>query len=143
MGMGGSGPEGLDWSRGTVVEGVIEKEALGRDCGMGDGNGDRPVSEISVLDESAPGEEDWARQPKKLLILFAGVFGGCCWCLESMAACMPRTESMCSGGGRLEGRCKAMVAALLWMIGGDFRTGTKGSLTRRLWTGVPFVNCEG
>lgn len=59
---------------GIVVAGVIEKEALGNEGGMGDGNGERPPSEISVLEDSAPGEVA-PFQPKKELILFPGVLG--------------------------------------------------------------------
>ena len=118
-----------------MVEGVMEKDALWREAGIGEGTGERPDSEISVLEDSAPGEEVVARHPKKELILFAGVFG----CLESPDEDR-LGESICRGGGRREGKFKAMVVGRLGRKAGDFRMGTKGSLTRRLCKDVPFEN---
>lgn len=125
----------MEGSKGTVVDGVMEKDALWREAGIGEGTGERPVSEISVLEDSAPGEDVVARHPKKELILFAGVFG----CLESPDEDR-LGESICSGGGRREGRCKAMVVGRLGRNAGDLRMGTNGSLTRRLCRDVPFEN---
>lgn len=126
-------------SKGTVVDGVIEKDALGSDGGMGDGIGDRPDSEISVLEDSAPGEELPARHPKKELILLPGVFG----CLLSPIVDevpVRRGGSICSGAGPFDGRCRAIVVARFGFVAGDIRLWTKDSLTRRLCTRVAFVN---
>lgn len=118
-------------SNGTVVAGLMEKEALGIEGGIGDGRGDRPESEISVLEDSALGDVVTAFQPKKELILFPGVLG----CFESKEP----AESMRKGGGRLVDGRNAIVWARLWP-GGELSTGMNGSLTRRLCTGVPFEN---
>jgi hypothetical protein len=129
-------------SKGIDVDGVMEYEVLGIDGGIGDGSGDRPVSEISVLEDSAPGDVVVALQPKKELILFPGVFG---WRGSFTGKDMLRAlESMCKGGGRFVGGCKAIVLGRLWCEEevGEGRTGMNGSLTRRLCTGVPFVNCD-
>lgn len=108
---------------------------------------DRPESEISVLDDSPPGDVAVllfaAFQPKKELILFPGVFG----CLGSPAPIDIDTErgstSICNGGGLLIGGCNAILVARRddrFVGGGDLRTGMNGSLSRRLCRGVPFVN---
>ena len=106
---------------------------------MGECSGDRPASEISVLDDSPPGEEA-ARKPKKELILWPGVLG--CLASATLLDMDQPVAAMCRGGGRceLEGGCKPMVVALLGVE--ERRTGMKGSLTRRLCTGVPFENWE-
>ena len=122
---------------------------------MGDeASGDRPPSEISVLEDSAPGEVTGAFQPKKLLILFPGVRGSCCFESNELAdALRAPAESIRRGGGRLVGGCRAiavweeaMVAGGEAMVAGgegeEGRTGINGSLTRRLCRGVPFENCE-
>jgi hypothetical protein len=78
--------------------------------GMGEGIGDRPPSEISVLEDSAPGDVAvLAFQPKKELILFPGVLGclGSAWPMD-----MDRgSTSICKGGGRFMGGCKAILVA--------------------------------
>lgn len=107
---------------------------------MGDGSGDgAPLSEISVLVDSPPGEEA-VFQPKKEVILFPGVLG----CFVSIE---PEDvfESTRSGGGRLfVGGCRAIVTDLLcsfctWVLDGlncdDDRA--CGSLARRTWFGRP------
>jgi hypothetical protein len=88
----------------------MENEVLGMDGGIGEGSGDRPPSEISVLEDSAPGDVA-ALQPKKELILFPGVLG----CRGSFPPLdiLRAFESMCRGGGRFVGGCKAMVVARL------------------------------
>lgn len=93
-----------------------------------------------MLEDSPPGDVA-VFQPKKELILPPGVFG----CRGSFTLLgMPRAlGSMCSGGGRFCGGCKAIVLARLWFEdAGEGRTGINGSLTRRLCSGVPFVNCD-
>jgi hypothetical protein len=112
--------------------------------GIGEGMVDRPESEISVLEDSAPGDVAVlllfaAFQPKNELILFPGVFGF----LGSVALIdIDRgSTSICRGGGRFIGRCNAILVARR-VGGGDLRTGMNGSLSRRLCKGVPipFVN---
>lgn len=103
---------------------------------------ERPPSEISVLDDSPPGEEaEFPFQPKKELILFPGVFG---WRGSTPMGMDRSFKSIYKGGGRLVGGCKAILEARRWVPvgGGEVRTGIKGSLTRRLCSeeGVPFVN---
>ena len=116
--------------------------------GMGDdASGDRPPSEISVLEDSAPGEVTGAFQPKKLLILFPGVLGSCCFESNELAdAFRAPAESIRRGGGRLEGGCRAIAVWEEAMVAGgegdEGRTGINGSLTRRLCRRVPFENCE-
>jgi hypothetical protein len=124
-------------SNGTVVEGVMEKDAVGIEGGIGDGRGDRPESEISVLEDSALGDVVTAFQPKKELILFPGVLG--CFESKELADAVRPLDSMCNGGGRLDDRRNAIVWARLWP-GGELSTGMNGSLTRRLCNGVPFEN---
>lgn len=102
---------------------------------MGEASGERPPSEISVLEDSAPGEVTGPFHPKKELILFPGVFGWFCFNSKEVAdAFRAPAESIRSGGGRLGGGCNAMA-------GGEGRTGMKGSLTSRLCRGFSFENC--
>lgn len=114
--------------------------------GMGEGIADRPESEISVLDDSPPGDVAAllfaAFQPKKELILFPGAFEY----LGSPAPIDIDTErgstSICSGGLFI-GACNAMLVARRdnrFVGGGELRTGMNGSLSRRLCRGVPFMN---
>ena len=74
---------------------MMEKEVLGIDGGIGDGSGDRPPSDISVLEDSPPGDVA-ALHPKKELILFPGVFG----CRGSFTGVdmLRALASMCNGG---------------------------------------------
>lgn len=104
--------------------------------GIGEGIGERPPSEISVLDESPPGElAVFPFHPKKELILLPGVLG----C--PMDSDRRLSISICRGG-RFMGGCKAILETRRPVEGGEVRIGIKGSLTRRLWReeGVPFVN---
>jgi hypothetical protein len=108
--------------------------------GIGEGMGERPPSEISVLDESPPGElAVFPFHPKKELILLPGVLG--CRGSGPMDNDRRLSISICRGG-RLMGGCKAILETRRLVGGGEARTGIKGSLTRRLWReeGVPFVN---
>jgi hypothetical protein len=115
--------------------------------GMGEGIADRPESEISVLDDSPPGDVTVllfaAFQPKKELILFPDVFG----CLGSPAPIDIDIErestSICRGGGLCIGICNAILVARRdnrFVGGGELRTGMNGSLSRRLCRGVALMN---
>jgi hypothetical protein len=116
-----------DIELGIEPEPLVLKEGALADCGKGEGNGDRPLSLISVLDDSAPGEVV-VFQPKKDVILFPGVLGS----FSPGLGIVGRLASMCRGGGRLWGGCKAIVSDLLWFTGGgDLSTGMMGSLERR------------
>lgn len=87
----------------------MEKEALGKDGGMGEANGDRPASEISVLEDSAPGEVG-PFQPKKELIFLPGVLGCCLESKELADEFRAPAESIRRGGGRLfSGGCRAIA----------------------------------
>jgi len=123
-----------------IVEGTDTPFALGISISegiMGDANGERPLSDISVLDDSAPGELV-VFHPKNDVILFPGVFGGCFRSAELRMFREP--ESTRIGGGRFDGGCNAMVSERLWRGGGGgLRTGMTGSLERREWNGVPFA----
>lgn len=115
--------------------------------GIGEGIADRPESEISVLDDSPPGDVVVllfaAFQPKKELILLPGVLG-CLGSPEPIDIDIERgSTSICSGGGLFIGACTAMLVARRddrFVGGGDLRTGINGSLSRRLCRGVPFMN---
>lgn len=74
----------------------VVKEGTLADCGKGEGNGERPLSLISVLVDSAPGDEV-VFHPKNEVILLPGVFG----CLSPGLGIADRLESICRGGGRL------------------------------------------
>ena len=65
---------------------------------MGDGNGDTPDSEISVLVDSAPGEAAAFFQVKKDVILAPGVLGVSLWSFAAADA-SSEPESTRSGGG--------------------------------------------
>lgn len=78
------------------IEALVLKEGILADCGSGEGNGDRPLSLISVLLDSAEGDVV-VFQPKNDVILFPGVFG----CLSPGPGIADRLASMCRGGGRL------------------------------------------
>jgi hypothetical protein len=53
---------------------ALDPPPEGRDAGFGDGRGDMPESEISVLVDSAPGDATFF-QPKNDVILLPGVLG--------------------------------------------------------------------
>lgn len=81
---------------------------------MGDASGERPPSEISVLEDSAPGEVTGAFQPKRLLILFPGVLGFCFNSRELADTLRAPAESIRRGGGRLlllAGGCRAIAGS--------------------------------
>lgn len=115
---------GVDW----FVEGC-----------MGDGRGEgAPFSEISVLDDSAPGEElDF--QPKKEVILLPGVLG----CFASIEPVDALESTRSGGGGLFVGGCRAIVTDLLcsfcaWVLDDAFAGEYEcvwGSLERRTWFG--------
>lgn len=77
---------------------------------IGEGIGDLPESEISVLDDSAPGDCA-VFQPKKDVILFPGVFG----CFESteLPDILRFPESTRIGEGLFERGCNPIVSARL------------------------------
>jgi hypothetical protein len=75
---------------------LVVKEGALADCDRGEGNGDRPMSLISVLVDSAPGDEV-VFHPKNEVILLPGVFGS----LSPGLGMADRLASTCRGGGRL------------------------------------------
>lgn len=124
---------------------------------MGDGRGETPESEISVLVDSAPGEAAAFFQPKKEVILAPGVLGADLWSLE-VAGKSSEPESTRNGGGRdddddddvvvvvgrggCRGACRDIVVVVaerwcvlaLGLLAGEAAPGsaeTTGSLARR------------
>ena len=101
---------GTDWERGGILgldavyescEGSIELLPGGSGTPfIGDGTGDKPESDISVLVDSAPGDATFFH-PKKEVILLPGVFGNG---LKSFELEERLRESTRRGGGRVVGR---------------------------------------
>ena len=97
------------------------------EAGIGEGKGERPDSEISVLAESVPGDA-LLFHVKKDVILLPGVLGCCLYSLAGMLREVGKSTR--SGAGLFVGGCKAIVVEGLWSdSAGDGGVGGRGSIT--------------
>ena len=97
----------LDVSMAAGIDRIEDMDCC-VDGTIGEGRGDGAlVSDISVLDDSAPGDEvDF--HPKKEVILLPGVLG-CFASIEPEDPLRKLESTRSGGGGLLKGGCRAIV----------------------------------